>query len=67
MEYYVDKTSVSIEGGYPCYQKNFIEKFSIPRFTEEEIATLRSINEPAKINEFLIAKYQLNLDIPNRS
>lgn len=67
MEYYVDKTSVSIEGGYPCYQKNFIEKFSIPQFTEEEIATLRSINEPVKIDEFLIAKYQLNLDIPNRS
>lgn len=67
MKYYVDKTSVSIEGGYPCYQKNFIERFSIPNFSEEEIATLRSINEPLRINEFLIAKYQLNLDIPKRS
>ena len=67
MEYYVDKTSVSIDGGYPCYQKNFIEKFSIPNFSEEEIATLRSINDTLKINEFLIAKYQLNLDIPKRS
>jgi adenine-specific DNA-methyltransferase len=23
MDYYVTKTSVAIEGGYPCYQKNF--------------------------------------------
>lgn len=66
MEYYVDKTSVAIEGGYPCYQKNFIERFSIPELSEEEIFTLRSINEPSKINDFLIAKYQLNLDIPKR-
>lgn len=67
MEYYVDKTSVAIEGGYPCYQKNFIERFSIPELTENEINILRSMKEPSKIDEFLVTKYQLNLNLPNRS
>lgn len=67
MEYYVDKTSVAIEGGYPCYQKNFIERFSIPELTEHEIDILRSMEDPSKIDEFLVSKYQLNLDLPKRS
>lgn len=65
MEYYVDKTSVAIEGGYPCYQKNFIERFSIPSMTEDEIQQLRSLNTTRQINEFLIEKYHLNLPVPN--
>jgi hypothetical protein len=65
MDYYVTKTSVSIEGGYPCYQKNFIEKFTIPELTEEEIETIRSLSNPQEIDEFLINKYQLNLPVPN--
>lgn len=67
MDYYVKKTSVSIEGGYPCYQKNFIEKFTIPELTNEEIQTLRSLNDIEKIDSFLICKYQLNLPAPNRA
>ncbi len=65
MHYYVSKTSVAIEGGYPCYQKNFIEKFTIPELTIEEIKTLRSLNEIDEIDDFLIRKYQLNLPVPN--
>jgi len=65
MDYYVTKTSVAIEGGYPCYQKNFIEKFTIPELSQEEIETIRSLNEPQDINDFLIGKYHLNLPIPN--
>lgn len=65
MDYYVTKTSVSIEGGYPCYQKNFIEKFTIPELTEEEIETIRSLSNPQEIDEFLIGKYHLNLPVPN--
>ena len=65
MHYYVSKTSVAIEGGYPCYQKNFIEKFTIPEFSEGEIETLRSLNSQTEIDEFLIVKYQLNLFEPN--
>jgi adenine-specific DNA-methyltransferase len=61
MDYYVTKTSVSIEGGYPCYQKNFIEKFTIPELTEEEIELIRTLNDPIEIDEFLISKYQINV------
>jgi methylase of polypeptide subunit release factors len=60
MDYYVSKTSVSIQGGYPCYQKNFIEKFTIPELTEREIETIRSLNDSQVIDNFLIEKYQLN-------
>lgn len=61
MDYYVSKTSVSIEGGYPCYQKNFIEKFTIPELTENEIELIRSLKDQLEIDEFLIAKYQINV------
>ena len=67
MHYYISKTSVSIEGGYPCYQKNFIEKFTIPGFTDDEFKILDELNKPEKIDKFLIEKYQLNLLIPNLS
>ncbi len=66
MDYYVTKTSVAIEGGYPCYQKNFIEKFTIPEFSQEEIETIRSISDPLIIDEILIHKYQLNIPNPKR-
>lgn len=65
MHYYVSKTSVSIEGGYPCYQKNFIEKFTIPEFSGSEIETLRSLNCPQEIDDFLIEKYHLKVPVPN--
>ena len=61
MHYYVSKTSVSIEGNYPCYQKNFIEKFTIPEFTNKEIKLLAKLKNLKKIDDFLIKKYQLNL------
>jgi hypothetical protein len=30
MDYYTRLTAFQIEGGYQCFQKNFIERFSIP-------------------------------------
>lgn len=66
MDYYVTKTSVAIEGGYPCYQKNFIEKFTIPSFSDEEIDTLKNLSDIDAIDKFLVAKYQINLPLPNR-
>jgi adenine-specific DNA-methyltransferase len=65
MDYYVKKTSVSIEGGYPCYQKNFIEKFTIPELTQEEIELIRALSCPREIDEILIRKYQLSISLPN--
>ncbi|PCJ62695.1 MAG: DNA methyltransferase [Bacteroidetes bacterium] len=65
MDYYVSNTSISIQGGFPCYQKNFIEKFTIPNFTKEEIDIFKNLNNKIEIDEFLIDKYQLNIPVPN--
>lgn len=59
MHYYVSKTSVSIEGGYPCYQKNFIERFTIPELLEKDIKCLRLMNDKREIDDFLGEKYQI--------
>ena len=65
MDYYVSNTSVFIQGGFPCYQKNFIEKFTIPNFTQVEIEVLHSLNNKIEIDEFLIEKYQVKIQLPN--
>jgi len=67
MHYYIKKTSVSIEGGYPCYQKNFIEKFTIPIFNEKEILQLRKAKNKKSFNDILIKKYQLSISVSNLS
>ncbi|OQX23339.1 MAG: DNA methyltransferase [Desulfobacteraceae bacterium IS3] len=61
MDYYVSKTSISIQGGFPCYQKNFIEKFTIPYFAAEEIDKLSELSDTNEIDKFLIFKYQLDI------
>jgi tRNA1(Val) A37 N6-methylase TrmN6 len=65
MHFYVSKTSVAIEGGYPCYQKNFIEKFTIPHFSDDELQTLTWLQDKRDIDTFLIHKYGLQSQIPN--
>ena len=65
MHYYIKRTSVAIDGGYPCYQKNFIGKFTIPEFSNNEIHELRSLSKYSDINEFLISKYHLDLPSAN--
>lgn len=65
MHYYVSKTSISIEGGYPCYQKNFIESFTIPHFSNDEIKVLKSLTDKEEIDAFLIEKYQVKLLLGN--
>jgi adenine-specific DNA-methyltransferase len=58
MDYYVQKTSYVIEGGYYCYQKQFTENFCLPTLTKEEE---RIILESSKsdLDQFLIKKYKL--------
>lgn len=58
MKYYVENTSYSIEGGYYCYQKKYIEKFSIPWFTEKEKHVLRS-GKQEEIDKMLMMKYDI--------
>lgn len=47
MRYYVSNTSYSIEGGYYCYQKKYIERFSIPWLSEEQITNIRNLSGDA--------------------
>jgi tRNA1(Val) A37 N6-methylase TrmN6 len=61
MDYYIKRTSVSIEGGYPCYQKNFIELFGIPNFSEKEIEFLDTEVNKQKVDDFLIKKYDVTI------
>ena len=58
MAYYVMNTSYTIEGGYYCYQKKYIENFSIPSFTSEEIDYIIS-HDSNDVNRFLFDKYKL--------
>lgn len=58
MQYYVANTSYAIEGGYYCYQKKYIERFSIPKFNENEKSILR-MGSQQNIDEMLVAKYGL--------
>lgn len=58
MDYYIKNTSYPIEGGYYCYQKKYIEKFSIPKLTLREKNFIEKANNE-EINKFLLEKYQL--------
>ena len=61
MDYYITRTSVQIGGGYPCFQKNFIEKFNIPEFDKKELIFLKKENNQEKINSFLEKKYSIKI------
>ena len=60
MQYYVSNTSYAIEGGYYCYQKKYIEKFSFPFLTDEEKNGISGMTDQ-ELDEFLINKYELEL------
>ena len=61
MQYYITKTSISIEGGYFCYQKNFIESFTLPNWSEQEVRILRNLEKQKDIDDFLIQQYRLSI------
>ncbi|WP_314340238.1 Eco57I restriction-modification methylase domain-containing protein [Leptotrichia wadei] len=58
MDYYIKNTSYSIEGGYFCYQKKYVENFSIPKLNQEEINFIKNCNIES-LNKFLWIKYNL--------
>lgn len=60
MQYYVSNTSYSIEGGYYCYQKKYIERFSIPFFSEDEKMQMNGMTS-SELDSYLISKYNLSL------
>lgn len=58
MRYYVSNTSYSIEGGYFCYQKKYIERFSLPFFSDEEKAYIKNSSQ-SDVDKFLLEKYEI--------
>ncbi|MCM1062309.1 MAG: N-6 DNA methylase [Eubacterium sp.] len=58
MDYYVSNTSYSIEGGYYCYQKKYVERFSIPWLSENDIEFILNASE-CELDEFLWNYYDL--------
>ena len=59
MKYYVEKTSYPIEGGFMCYQKKYIERFSVPPLTMEQMEYIRAEKNPCRIDSFLLRLYGL--------
>lgn len=58
MDYYVRNTSYAIEGGYYCYQKKYVGRFSLPHFSESDIEFILKASEE-ELNEFLWNYYNL--------
>ena len=58
MDYYISNTSYSIEGGYYCYQKKYVERFSLPWFSENDIEFILNASEE-ELNTFLWNYYNL--------
>ena len=61
MSYYISKTSVFVEGGYCCFQKNFIERFGIPDLTDSEMRYIEKITDSNKLDALLATKYGINV------
>jgi hypothetical protein len=62
MEYYVNNTSYPIEGGYYCYQKKFIEHFSIPELTSEQKDQIMAL-EGESLDQFIRSMYSVPLNM----
>lgn len=60
MRYYISHTSYPIEGGYYCYQKKYIQDFSIPNFSENEKKYISTCSAE-ELNNFLLKRYQLKI------
>lgn len=58
MAYYVSNTSYSIEGGYYCYQKKYIEHFSLPCFSKSDINFIRTASKE-ELDNYLWKVYEL--------
>lgn len=67
MEYYITRTSVQLEGGFPCFQKNFIEMFSVPSLTRADTKFLCSTDTKQETDEFLIDLYGLDDDVVKKT
>jgi hypothetical protein len=61
MHFYVKRTSFQLEGDFQCYQKNFIERFGVPRLKGSQRARLLSL-AGAERERFIASLYGLRYD-----
>jgi len=61
MHYYAKLTSFQIDGNYQCYQKNFIETFSIPDISSSVQEQLLMASQ-SECDNILIDLYDINSD-----
>ena len=55
-KYYIHQTSRNYANGYKSYAKHFLENFTIPTFTSEEIKLIKK-SSTEELNDFLSRKY----------
>jgi hypothetical protein len=60
MFYYSRLTSFQIEGGFECYQKNFIERFGIPNLSPEDCEFLVTCSQ-SEADVLLAKRYGIAL------
>ena len=60
MFYYAKLTSFQIEGNYQCYQKNFIEKFSVPLIEKDYQEKMLHMTKN-ELNEYLAGIYGIKI------
>jgi hypothetical protein len=61
MHFYVKRTSFQLEGGFQCYQKNFIERFGVPLLKDSQRAKLLSLAGDER-ERFIASLYDLRYD-----
>ena len=66
MFFFARMTSFQIEGGYECYQKNFIERFGIPRLETHESSALARMAQ-SEADYWLCKRYGLDADYLNEA
>ena len=61
MDYYARLTSFQIGGDYQCFQKNFIERFSIPDISPEAADSLIGLNGET-LQEYICELFAISVD-----
>ena len=61
MDYYARLTSFQIEGDYQCFQKNFIERFSVPDISPKTADSLLSLNGNT-LQEYICELFAISVD-----
>jgi len=59
MDYYIRHTSYQIEGGYFCYQKKYLENFSIPKLSNSQTTKILTLTG-VQLDNYLIKLYDLS-------